>query len=266
MTPQIKQRIVGIVVLLFLALIILPLIFGRGHSPLIEENTTSKLKLANQSDDEQQLSSTQTGVPIPDKIDDSVEHAIHKDISTSDASVIEEDKEEAAAPKINPEPTNSKVASSEQAINAKPQKEEFQSNKITSIQNNLIHTTTTKEVIEAPQLPVVISKKAILVAVSKPKVVKVTPSHTKKVVVRENEINWTIQLGSFSDSHNADTLVKKLKAKGYPVYTKLGKNTKGDEMTRVFVGPQTQRTTAQSVMSKLEKSFNVHGVIVKSGA
>ena len=74
--------------------------------------------------------------------------------------------------------------------------------------------------------------------------------------------NWAIQLGCFNSKTNADNLLKRIKAKGYPAYLKSNQNNKKETITRVFVGPQEKRFLVER-LKQIEKLFNIHGVISK---
>lgn len=72
---------------------------------------------------------------------------------------------------------------------------------------------------------------------------------------------WVVQLGSFSDPANAKQLVQQLQGHGFVAYQQKVKSTKGN-MTRVLVGPETQRTKAVAILDKLDKVMRLKGVII----
>jgi cell division septation protein DedD len=63
----------------------------------------------------------------------------------------------------------------------------------------------------------------------------------------------TIQLAAFKDPAAADKLVAKLKKRGYPAYRIIGKIPGKGIWFRVRVGYYTNRTEADSMLSKLKK-------------
>ncbi|HVV67899.1 MAG TPA: SPOR domain-containing protein [Gammaproteobacteria bacterium] len=75
---------------------------------------------------------------------------------------------------------------------------------------------------------------------------------------------WAVQLGSFSDKLNADKLVKKLQAEGFPAYSRTSKTAHGD-LIRVLVGPELHRADANSLLEKLQKQLSLQGMVVKGG-
>lgn len=73
---------------------------------------------------------------------------------------------------------------------------------------------------------------------------------------------WAVQLGSFSNAENALRLRDRLRGMGYPafvetVYLDKGKNT------RVFVGPELERSVADRNLERLEKDLSMQGMVVR---
>lgn len=72
---------------------------------------------------------------------------------------------------------------------------------------------------------------------------------------------WAIQLGSFLQSKNARALRARLHAKGYPAFIESGASEQG-EITRVFVGPMSDRERAQDSAEKLRRELQLEGIVV----
>lgn len=72
---------------------------------------------------------------------------------------------------------------------------------------------------------------------------------------------WVVQLGCFSGPKNAIALQKQLQSHGYAAYLQSNHISK-NALTRVFVGPQTQRNQAVAVLDKLQKELKIKGMIV----
>ncbi len=75
---------------------------------------------------------------------------------------------------------------------------------------------------------------------------------------------FAVQLGSFSDKMNAESLMKKLQAQGFTAYIHTTKTATGT-WVRVLVGPELRRADAQALQSKLQKVTNLPGMVVKAG-
>jgi DedD protein len=73
---------------------------------------------------------------------------------------------------------------------------------------------------------------------------------------------WAIQLGTFSSKANATDLIKKLRGQGYSAYLHESTSTTG-KLFRVYVGPEIKRSDAQVMTQRLEKLFNLKGMVVK---
>lgn len=71
---------------------------------------------------------------------------------------------------------------------------------------------------------------------------------------------WAVQIGSFSNKENADRLAAGLREKGYAAFLSQIKTDEG-ELHRVRIGPQKDRASAESVASMLEAD-NVDGQVV----
>ena len=93
-------------------------------------------------------------------------------------------------------------------------------------------------------------------------------SPRKENEVRETEIQvnvglsaWVVQLGSFSNEENAQSLNKKLRKAGYPAFVEpLNKN--GQTSYRVRVGPEIKRSEAELLLKKLKDNMEMDGILV----
>ena len=71
---------------------------------------------------------------------------------------------------------------------------------------------------------------------------------------------WTLQLGAFSDEKNAFELRDKLRQKGYKAYTQA---FPGDNLTRVYVGPEVQRSEIERLQAKLMKELRQKEIFIR---
>jgi DedD protein len=72
---------------------------------------------------------------------------------------------------------------------------------------------------------------------------------------------WIVQLGSFTDEENAQSLNKKLREAGYPAFVEpLKKN--GKFSYRVRVGPEIKRSEADKLLKKLKEKMKLDGIVV----
>lgn len=82
----------------------------------------------------------------------------------------------------------------------------------------------------------------------------------KSLVENKGTQIWTIQLGSFDQKNNAEMLVKKLRDAGFTAYIHEP-GTQG-YITRVFVGPESDKMKAEAMVKQLEQKFRLKGVLV----
>lgn len=75
---------------------------------------------------------------------------------------------------------------------------------------------------------------------------------------------WSIRLGLFGDSANAEALVTNLLTQDYRAYSDSMQTSQG-ELTAVFVGPVLTRNEAESLRDELSVNFNVDALIVDFG-
>jgi DedD protein len=234
-TSQLKQRVVGVCVLIFLALILLPWLFG-SHQPAVFEQKNKKINIDAEPAIMIQPPSQGTR-PIPNHVVQSVTPAV---IPT----------------KVNPPEVTATTKLTPPITDAE---------KISKIENSIVSSE--------PKPNIVVAKQPEVATPSFAKVLQ-EPNFTIQNHVAKRDLKkpvlqlpkrWAVQLGSFSNPENAERLLKQIKAKGYPVYLKASKNTEGKTITRVFIGPGEQQKL-QGIISKIEKTFKIHGVVVKANA
>ena len=72
-----------------------------------------------------------------------------------------------------------------------------------------------------------------------------------------------IQLGSFQKPENALALRKRLQSRGYPAFVKSGSSAQG-AVSRVFVGPMSDRRQAKTSATKLQREMALEGIVMRS--
>lgn len=86
-------------------------------------------------------------------------------------------------------------------------------------------------------------------------------SSTRPVAETSAAGSWTVQLGSFLKSENAAALRKRLQASGYTAFVESGTSARGD-VSRVFVGPMPDREQAKASAAKLQREMALEGIVV----
>lgn len=69
---------------------------------------------------------------------------------------------------------------------------------------------------------------------------------------------WTLQLASFRQESNARELRTRLINSGYRVYIR-----QGEDVVRVFVGPEMQRSRLEELKLSLQQEYGLDGMIVR---
>lgn len=72
---------------------------------------------------------------------------------------------------------------------------------------------------------------------------------------------WIVQLGSFIEEDNAQSLNKKLRTAGYPSFVEPLKRD-GKISYRVRVGPEIKRSEADMLLKKLKEKMQLNGIVV----
>ena len=86
-------------------------------------------------------------------------------------------------------------------------------------------------------------------------------SEQKQAVQASAPDGWMVQLGSFAKSENALALHKRLQEKGYPAFVESGSSAQG-AVSRVFVGPMPDRRQARDSAAKLRREMALEGIVV----
>lgn len=81
---------------------------------------------------------------------------------------------------------------------------------------------------------------------------------TSRVDANGLSVTWAVQLASLSNRANADTLQKTLRTQGYNAYIRAA-----DGVNRVFVGPVIERAEADRLRDTLEKQQKIKGIVVR---
>lgn len=133
--------------------------------------------------------------------------------------------------------------------------------------------TTSNELSKKP----VTEKLAAKINLEEPKTMQPSPSLSKTNTENPNPApqqvkqtkpkaivtnGWIVQLASFSNRSNAETLKRKLNSKGFTAYLSSAKNSKGLEITRLLVGPEKDRPTAENLAKRLQQSVKMKGIVL----
>ncbi len=227
MTPKIRNRLVGSVILMAAGIIIIP-------SVLDGEKISYKDDFKNVPE-KPEVRSVQTRKTFP-------ENEFDKHLPKADDTVHDEvalDAKELVQQANTTSPDNLPPAGTE-VINT----------------DKIAVTTMTKPVdFDNPTPPAQI-KKTVTKPVKKP-VKEVAPQPKESPFTSSA---WVIQLGSFGNKANAKALEKRLNNAGYVTFNRLIKTHSGT-LTKVYVGPELDKNILNKALVKVNKVSGVSGIV-----
>jgi len=90
----------------------------------------------------------------------------------------------------------------------------------------------------------------------------IEPLSEESLPASEGLTAWVVQLGSFSDQENAESLVRRLQDKGYLAYLEeISDDSKA--ILRVRVGPELSKAAAESIIKDLDEKFELQGILLQ---
>lgn len=241
MEIKLKQRLIGGIVLIALAIILLPLLFNNSHTRSKQSVllTTSTLAIPSKSDREAVYTAKEKELSSTTQLNSSTA-IIHNDAS-------QPNKKASQLAFGNPFLTAThSVSVQEPTIEMLPK---IKNSPVKKIEIASANTDKESKWQQLPEKKIITSKKYI------------TTSHKVEDKKPPIATAWVIQLGSFGDVQRAKLLVKQLRSQGYRSYTRPTLLS-GVTMSRVFVGPEVKRAKANSLQIELRKKFKIDGVIV----
>lgn len=248
MDVKVKQRILGIVVVIALVVILVPMFLDKEK--IATENITINAKIPTapakpavmsdtidiQSQENQQLQPQQaTTAANAEQVQNSAatppnEALSHRALEQGSAQQKLVATTQNAKPVAHPAPNNQPAAAPVAALNP--------TQAIATPQSTQTPTPATPQTSKQAAAPVV----------------KATPIPAGQA--------WVVQVGSFANPANAEALVKRLRAKQFPSFTRAATTAQGKAITRVFVGPKVKKAEAASLMTQLKQQANVSGVVM----
>lgn len=80
------------------------------------------------------------------------------------------------------------------------------------------------------------------------------PQQVEQVEARVGLSAWVIQVGSFSNRENADSLIAELREKGFPAFIEQAE-VGGKQLFRVRVGPEVDKVRAEAMLVDLDRAL-----------
>lgn len=92
---------------------------------------------------------------------------------------------------------------------------------------------------------------------------EIVPAPPKAKVADTNQPQWLIQLASFGVQENAQALQKKVKTLGYTSTIQAIKNSQGKTIYRLRVGPESNKQTVDTIVSKVKQHLKLTPQVIK---
>lgn len=247
MTEQIKQRIVGALVLLALLAIFLPLFFSEPHPMVATDGMDAKVP------------------PSPTKpvVELRLPQLEHKSDQTAPGLLAAKPQEEGEPPTQLASNGTASVSLSGSPMPDGPAAQPVDSNTQPS---------------NAPQVPT-IAASAVIQKEPEKRLVSATPGPEKPLASATlepaaplkapaihaqknlNDTAWVIQVASFKESLYADRLLKQLRRGGYEAYTRPTIASNGQPLIKVYIGPFIDIDKAKKLQPKIRQDFHLQGLL-----
>ena len=231
MEERLKQRLVGAIVLVSLAVVFVPILFDLP--PEVNDQTSTSVISGIPERPRDGFGSSaggELGAPQTPRLDDEVERERNREASGANA----EDRGVSVKAAVDDSTSGSSGAAASSAAGGASERPA---------------SGTRSEPSVARSDPAPAAKKAQ------------DGSGRKSTVETSAAGGWTVQLGSFLKSENALALRKRLQARGYTAFVESGSSARGN-VSRVFVGPLPDREQARSSAAKLRREMELEGIVV----
>jgi len=232
MEQIVKERLVGMGVLLLLGVIFIPLVLD-GKTSDLTNTTQENLQL-----------------PVPNAVD-----GVTHEMNFSDGNVR----------KLNLPVPNKNSDQQVAEVDIKPEKLET-----TSIPNNGFvkdlpkANNDSEQTSESDRTKVTLQNGSATrtrpIATSEAYLTPSEPLENKSITAGVDSA-WVVQIGSFSSQVNAEKQVQDLKTKGFPAFLRRHVSADKKVLFRVRVGPEKERSRAEKLAERLQK-LEIKGQIV----
>lgn len=231
-----KQRLIGAIVLVSLAVIFLPMIFDEPHQDKknivipIPDKPTEKIVTF-----EVPKAPAMQGGDGASKSLEIIHESEKQNLAKSKATVVAVDEV------IVPSTSNDNEARDENQSATKNKKEPLKPKSLVTVKPKPIQVDTVKNT---------------------KKVTGVSHSSGETKLPANLDQSWVVQLGTFGNKVNANKLRDKARSQGYSTHT-VDIQRSGKSLTRVFAGPFIKKEEALKVKGLLDKTFKVSSIVVK---
>lgn len=238
MEERLKERLVGAIVLVSLAVVFVPIVFDMPRDPSEDISTIPITEIPERPRDGFGSTTTMTlDVPQTPRLDTEVEDDRDRDTSSANPDARDASSGALAAARTSAA-SGSSVSGSTSASSA-----------------------AAAPASDASESPAPESQPEPSPAGSGSGATANAPDDAPKQTVKAPAAgDWIVQIGSFQKSENANALRKRLLARGYPAFVESGPSAQGS-VSRVFVGPMRERKQAEDTAAKLWREMEHRGIV-----
>ncbi|WP_298626077.1 SPOR domain-containing protein [uncultured Legionella sp.] len=249
MDEKLKHRLIGLAVILSLGAIFAPAVMKKSSQNL-ENNYSVNIKLPPK--------------PLAPDVVSSNETEVFKTIKVAKVKIPPVSDEHQLSELVNAEAIKSDAIDTSNAPVHARAEPNVKPAPVQLALNEVVHTTTKKAITVAAVKPK--NTAPVVAARSKPvaKPTKVAQvAKTKTVPISKKDV-YAVQLASFSQLSNAQSLVNRLHTKGYKAnYIRIaGKN---GPVYKVYVGHSPRKLDVMKVKTQLASAMQLNGFIVNTG-
>ncbi|MCG8613770.1 MAG: SPOR domain-containing protein [Pseudomonadales bacterium] len=256
-----KQRLVGAVVLVSLAVIFLPMIFEEPHQEKknivipIPDRPPEKIINISAPKAPSLRKLDETAQSIPD-----VQAQPSMDVAPSDGQVYPGNTAPDLA--VNEDVLQASIAQKQEAISQETTSQKTTSQKSTSQERNTVHNSGDASQSDQSGVNTPVSKAAETVEKASPAIEK-TPPITNTTPAAGNLVGkWVVQLGTFGNQNNAYRLRDEAVQRGYSTQV-VALDRSGTTLLRVLTGPFANRDAAEKAKTGLSRQLNVKPMVVE---
>jgi len=125
---------------------------------------------------------------------------------------------------------------------------------------SITSTESTTSVVSVKSTP---KNKAIKKSKAKPKIKEKNTRLINAIASANTKEFWSVQVGSFSDEAHVQKLLTQLHSKGFQVYTQKITTSTGS-LTRVLVGREAKKEKASQIAGQLETTMKIKGRLIRN--
>jgi len=248
MEERLKQRLVGAVVLVSLAVVFVPILFDLPREASQGTSATGISQIPQRPQD-RSGSSVSITIDLPKtlRVDAEVERERNRSASAG------EGEDHGTAPKDTAAVSDSADSKATASVPA-------------ASDDSTVDASSTSSGVAASATVPSVSRSKASASRSEAATTARKPDDgagNKQTAAAHAAGGWMIQLGSFRKSENALALRKRLQSKGYPAFVESGSSAQGT-VSRVFVGPMPDRQQAKVSAAKLRREMALEGIVVPS--